>query len=276
MPVMMPAAGRGVVVHAVGGQRGELEEGRARVEQGADALARQQLAAVGVLGAGLRRRRRARRASSWASRSATVARSAAALSGELGAAGVDVAVDDGHVRLLVGRPAQFKTRARLAAAPSSTRFGLLQPRRSRCALLLSACQRRQRGPRRHAPARPRSRRCRLRPRQLQQRRPCLSVPSAPATPAAASRQQRRRRSHGGSGAAMRQRPWQQRSAVGVPADVVGGAWRTASAAARCRPLRIPAHRRAGFGGLLLVGCRLSGSQSSERPGRCKRLVQIHG
>ena len=53
MPVMMPAHGRGAVVHAVGGQRRQFEEGRAGVEQGADAFARQQLVAGGVLGAGL-------------------------------------------------------------------------------------------------------------------------------------------------------------------------------------------------------------------------------
>ncbi len=41
--------GRGVVVHAFGGERGDLEERRARVEQGGDAIARQQLAALGVL-----------------------------------------------------------------------------------------------------------------------------------------------------------------------------------------------------------------------------------
>ena len=46
-------AGRGPVVHAVGGQRGEFEEGRAGVEQGGDAFAREQLAALGVLGPGL-------------------------------------------------------------------------------------------------------------------------------------------------------------------------------------------------------------------------------
>ena len=49
MPVMMPADGRVVAVHAVGGELRELEEGRARVEEGAHALARQQLAARGVL-----------------------------------------------------------------------------------------------------------------------------------------------------------------------------------------------------------------------------------
>ena len=49
MPVMMPADGRVVVVHAVGGELRELEEGRAGIEQGAHALARQQLAAGGVL-----------------------------------------------------------------------------------------------------------------------------------------------------------------------------------------------------------------------------------
>ena len=44
-----PGRGRCIVVHAVRGQRREFEEGRARIEQGADALARQQLAARGVL-----------------------------------------------------------------------------------------------------------------------------------------------------------------------------------------------------------------------------------
>src|SRR5690606_9647977 len=40
--------GRGVVVHAFGGKRCDLEEGRARVEQGGDAFARRQLAAGDV------------------------------------------------------------------------------------------------------------------------------------------------------------------------------------------------------------------------------------
>ena len=40
--------GRGVVVHAVGGERRQLQERRARIEQGGDAVARQQLAALGV------------------------------------------------------------------------------------------------------------------------------------------------------------------------------------------------------------------------------------
>ena len=44
----MPADGRIVVVHAVGGQRRELEERRARIEQVLDALAGQQLAAAAV------------------------------------------------------------------------------------------------------------------------------------------------------------------------------------------------------------------------------------
>ena len=43
-----PGAGRRVVVEAVGGERRELEEGRAGVEQPVDALARQQLAALDV------------------------------------------------------------------------------------------------------------------------------------------------------------------------------------------------------------------------------------
>ena len=48
MPVMMPGAGAFVVVHAVGGQRRQLEERAARVEQAVDAVARQQLAAGDV------------------------------------------------------------------------------------------------------------------------------------------------------------------------------------------------------------------------------------
>ena len=54
MPVTMPADGRVVVVHAVGGQRRELEKRRARIEQVLDALARQQLAAAAVAAHGLR------------------------------------------------------------------------------------------------------------------------------------------------------------------------------------------------------------------------------
>ena len=51
MPVTMPAAGAvaAAVVHAVGGERRQLEEGRAGIEQRVDALARQQLAAREVL-----------------------------------------------------------------------------------------------------------------------------------------------------------------------------------------------------------------------------------
>jgi hypothetical protein len=43
--------GRGAVVHVLGRERRDLQEGRARVEQGGDAVARQQLAALGVLAA---------------------------------------------------------------------------------------------------------------------------------------------------------------------------------------------------------------------------------
>ena len=42
--------GRGIVVHAFGGERRDFQERRARVEQGGDAVAREQLAALGVLG----------------------------------------------------------------------------------------------------------------------------------------------------------------------------------------------------------------------------------
>src|SRR5690606_17038900 len=45
--------GRGIVVHAFGGQRRDFEEWRTRVEQGGDAVTRQQLAACDVLVAGL-------------------------------------------------------------------------------------------------------------------------------------------------------------------------------------------------------------------------------
>ena len=45
-------AGALVVVHAVGGQRGQLQERAARVEQPVDAVARQQLAAADVALAG--------------------------------------------------------------------------------------------------------------------------------------------------------------------------------------------------------------------------------
>ena len=59
--------GRGIVVHAFGGERGDFQEGRAGVEQGGDAVAREQLAALGVLGRALSPpplAARARRASS--------------------------------------------------------------------------------------------------------------------------------------------------------------------------------------------------------------------
>ena len=49
MPVMMPARGDVVVVHAVRGELRQLEERAARIEQRAHALARQQLAARDVL-----------------------------------------------------------------------------------------------------------------------------------------------------------------------------------------------------------------------------------
>src|SRR5688572_6675545 len=42
-------SGRATVVHAIGRKRRELEERRAGVEQRADAIARQELAALGVL-----------------------------------------------------------------------------------------------------------------------------------------------------------------------------------------------------------------------------------
>ena len=45
MPVMMPGGRNLVVVHAVGGERRQLEERRAGIDQRGDALARQQLAA---------------------------------------------------------------------------------------------------------------------------------------------------------------------------------------------------------------------------------------
>ena len=44
MPVTRPAPGRVVVVHVPRGERRELEEGRARIEQPVDALAHRQLA----------------------------------------------------------------------------------------------------------------------------------------------------------------------------------------------------------------------------------------
>ena len=47
-----PGAGTLVVVHAVGGQRRDLEQWTAGIEQPVDAVARQQLAAVDVPGAG--------------------------------------------------------------------------------------------------------------------------------------------------------------------------------------------------------------------------------
>ena len=55
MPVMMPAPGRLVVVHAVGGQRRELQERAAGIEQAVDAIPRQQLAAGDVAVAGFLR-----------------------------------------------------------------------------------------------------------------------------------------------------------------------------------------------------------------------------
>ena len=54
MPVTMPAAGRVVAVHAVGGERRELEKRRNRDRQPVDPLARGQLAALAMLGGRLR------------------------------------------------------------------------------------------------------------------------------------------------------------------------------------------------------------------------------
>ena len=51
MPVMMPAPGRLVAVHAEGRERRQLEERRAGIEQHLHAIARQQFAARHVLGA---------------------------------------------------------------------------------------------------------------------------------------------------------------------------------------------------------------------------------
>ena len=49
MPVIDAGRRGGAVVHAMCRQRRQLEERRTRIEQGADAFARQQLAALGVL-----------------------------------------------------------------------------------------------------------------------------------------------------------------------------------------------------------------------------------
>jgi hypothetical protein len=48
MPVTIPGAGRLAVVHVPGGERRELEERRARVEQPVDALAHRQLALLAM------------------------------------------------------------------------------------------------------------------------------------------------------------------------------------------------------------------------------------
>ena len=48
MPVMIPAAGTGLVIDLIGRELGELEEARVLVDQRRDARARQHLAAVGV------------------------------------------------------------------------------------------------------------------------------------------------------------------------------------------------------------------------------------
>jgi hypothetical protein len=48
MPLIRPAPGRIVVVHAKGRQLGQFQKGRAGVQQQVDALARQQLATGGV------------------------------------------------------------------------------------------------------------------------------------------------------------------------------------------------------------------------------------
>src|SRR5690606_1878019 len=45
-----PGGGRGIVVHLLGGERRDLEEGRTRVEQGGDAVAHRQLASRDVFG----------------------------------------------------------------------------------------------------------------------------------------------------------------------------------------------------------------------------------
>ena len=45
MPAIMPGAGHLVLVHVAGGELADLEEGRARIEQPLDPIARQQLAA---------------------------------------------------------------------------------------------------------------------------------------------------------------------------------------------------------------------------------------
>src|ERR1700760_3584773 len=48
-----PGPRRDAVVEALGGERGDLEEGAAEVEQAVDALAGQELAALDMAGAGL-------------------------------------------------------------------------------------------------------------------------------------------------------------------------------------------------------------------------------
>ncbi|MNE34498.1 hypothetical protein D3C80_1282230 [compost metagenome] len=94
------AGGRHVLaVHLEGGQRGEFEEGRAGVEQGVDALARQQLAAraVALLGGD------AAALADAAEQGAQVVDLLAhrrAVAGELRGTGVDLGVQDGHRALL--------------------------------------------------------------------------------------------------------------------------------------------------------------------------------
>ena len=87
------------VVHAVRGQLRELEKRRAGIEQRADALARQQLAARDVLRATRLRRRPARRAPTSALQVGDERRHRVAVLRERRVARVEFRFDDGHRRV---------------------------------------------------------------------------------------------------------------------------------------------------------------------------------
>ena len=117
IPAIEPRARRGAVVEVVRGERGELEQRRARVEQPRDALARQQLAARDVALGGARSRRPRGRARAAPRRSATSARCAASFAANAAESGRALRAEhDAHLRPFqsIG-PAIERVRAELAA-----------------------------------------------------------------------------------------------------------------------------------------------------------------